>query len=550
MSLIQQKLAAETARQPRSITDVLIDALTPLMILIMVMSVVQFLLDVRWVYTAVHANNLRAVAFFFVLGIVALNRMVAREGSDESFLYFAVFAGTIAIYTMATTTMYDVGSIVTVEEYGPWVDVAINMAVVVFVWWTTNRLTHEDPAAGEIGILTGTAQKFRQAMSQGDENKEKNVKEPLFRRKKKEEEKLSFLIQNEIEAYDPTTDYADMSEAATETKQTADTPTERAPRRHPGISIFYFSVPVLVVFAVGLRVTQHGGDYMIRMGQFYMGLYCVSALSLLMLSSLGGLREYFRSRRIHIPAMIGPFWIGLGSLMIVMVLAGALAVPLPDMPPLAYVPERELDPWNRDDMWQPLQVLPDAAERLEQSRFIEYTRYVAIGAFALLMLYGLIRAIGDLAVRIAKQRHRFPPWIIRLFAFIDRVLMRLTTLPTLPSLPRRRRISRDVALSADLRSPLGDDTIRQDSQAVLEKSYEALCALAMDLGVPRADSSTPYEFLDSFPRELKGLKKPARDLTEMYVQSAYANRKFTERDLDRIRKFWIQYDRVRRSVLK
>ncbi len=57
------------------------------MILIMVASVVFFLLDVRFVYTEVHDLNLRVVAFCFILGVVALNRLIARDGKDESIMY-------------------------------------------------------------------------------------------------------------------------------------------------------------------------------------------------------------------------------------------------------------------------------------------------------------------------------------------------------------------------------------------------------------------------------------------------------------------------------
>ncbi|MFO7976157.1 MAG: hypothetical protein R6V12_16155, partial [Candidatus Hydrogenedentota bacterium] len=61
-------------RQKHTATDWLIDILIPLMIFLMVLSFVMFLLDIRYVYTAVSDMNIRAFALFLVLGVVALNR--------------------------------------------------------------------------------------------------------------------------------------------------------------------------------------------------------------------------------------------------------------------------------------------------------------------------------------------------------------------------------------------------------------------------------------------------------------------------------------------
>jgi hypothetical protein len=551
MSLVQQKLDADIRRiQRRSATDYLIDGLTPVMIFVMVTAVIMFLLDVRWVYTAVHDMNIRFVAFFFIVGVVALNRLIARDGSEESFLYFLFLAGAIALYTVATTEMYDVGSINADEESSPLGALAVNMSVVIFIWWLTNRLTHEccvdeDPTAGEVGILTGTVRKFRGAMAEGDAKKGEK-REPFFKWKEKP---TSSIPMNEIMAVDPTDWNPDANAAAPEPAYEA--PVKRMPKRHPGISIFYFSVPVLLAFAVGLRVTQHGGDAMMRMGHFYMGCYCVSALSLLMLSSLGGLREYFRSRGVRIPGGLGPFWIGLGSVMIAMVLVGALALPLPKPPPLAIIGQRTLDPWNRGDTFQPMPVVSTFAEQLEQSRFIEYISYGVLACFGLLLAYGAARGLGAIAMRVASQRHHYPQFIVRFFDWIDRLIQRIFTLPTLPRLARRRqRVSRDIALSAPFKNPMGLEEHRPSPNECIEISYAALCALATDMGVPRAAGQTPYEFIEAFPRELKSLRKEAAELTSMYVSAAYSEASFTEKNLDRLRKFWQKYENVRRSVIK
>lgn len=546
MKSLRTRLAAEAYYQPRSITDVLIDVLTPVLIFLMTLSVVMFLMDVRWVYSAMHDRNLRFVAICFLLGIVALNRLIAQDGSDESYIYGIGLAGAIGIYTVATTSAYDVGSFAGPPSELPWRDLVVNMTIVVFMWWLVNRLTHEccvdeDPTAGEIGILTGTARKLRTAMAEGDKNKAEGKTESLFALRKKPS---SDLIRNEIAPYDPN-DWRPRDVKPAEVHDTS----RRPAKRHPGISILYFSVPVMMVFAFGLRVTAHGGDWLVTVGHFYMGLYMVCALSLLMLTSLGGLREYFRARRVPIPGAIGPFWLGTGFAMILMVLMGALSIPRPALPPLAAVAERRFDPWNKSDTFEPMAVVQTAAERVAQGRFIDVLSKSVLAMFIALAVYAALRAIGSLAVRVARERHRFPRWVVRLLGFVDRVLVRLTNLPTLPDFGGRRRIPLEYAACGAFRNPLAESAHPDDAR-VLAVSFDALCALADDVGAPRKPDTTPYEFMAVFPKELRGLKPAAAELVDMYVASAYNDVRFTERDMDRVRRFWMKYEAVRRRYTK
>ena len=71
-----------------------------------------------------------------------------------------------------------------------------------------------------------------------------------------------------------------------------------------------------------------------------------------------------------------------------------------------------------------------------------------------------------------------------------------------------------------------------------------------DVGVPGEAGQTPYEFLKGFPRELRGLRGEARALTEMYVRSAYSEEPLDEKALDRLRKFWIGYEKVRSRYIR
>jgi len=529
----------------RSWNDLLIDVLSPLMVFVMIYSVLYFLLDVRYVLTAVHDANLRGVMLAFLVGVVALNRLVAREGAAGSCLYIAALGGATAFYTISAQ-VYDVGAFT-----GPWLDLTpgmatvLNLIVVAFLWWLVNRLTYEccldeDDSAGDVGILTGTARRWQQRLKQ-----DKSA-DPLFTglfRKQDDEMFPTFVM----EAYDPTEGPKKKKVVA----QRAATAADRLGGRHPGMSIFYFSIPVLLAFALGLRLVQHGGERWIAAGQFYMGVYVFAALTLLMLTSLAQLRAYFRKRKVALPPGIGWFWLGLGFLMIGMVMAGASRLPGPPLPPIAHVEQHIPDPWARSSNFTLLVDARASEEILRQSRFMEQLGNVVLGIFALFVLYVALRGAGILAAALARRRHHYPRFVGRTFDLTEKALNAVTRLPRLPKRTRRRRIQRNIATSRNFSNSLSDaQTAQRPINDHVEHAYQALCALAYDLGVPRRPDQTPYEFIEAFPKELKGMREEALELTRLYVIAAYSPIPMDDKVQDRLRKFWTTYNRIRNRMVR
>ncbi|MCC6145326.1 MAG: DUF4129 domain-containing protein [Candidatus Hydrogenedentes bacterium] len=538
------------SRPKRKITDWLIEVTTPTLIVLMVYAVVFYLLDVRYVYTAVHDRNLRFVALMYIIGIVALNRLIARDGSEEGLLYFLGLAGSIGLYTISTTTMYGVESVArNFMNDNVWLAAGFNMTVVAFVWWLVNRLTHEccvdeNPTAGEVGILTGTIRNWTKR-SQRDESASRHA--PVFRRQKN----APVVPEYVIEAYDPTEGYKPKAKPAPKHQVSL---ADRLSKRHPGMSIFYFSIPVMLAFAFGLRVIQHGGPGWVRNGAIYMGLYCTAALSLLMLTSLGGLREYFRARKVQMPDRIGFFWIGLGFVMVAMVLLGALQLPMPSLPPIAYVDEHKVDEWDRNAATFELQRTRSFSDEAiaTTERFVDRLGKAVLVIFGVFIAYTALRALGLWAAYVGRQRDRYPAFIAKAFNRLDRVLERLLRLPTLPSIRSDIRVSPKVATSTGFRNSLGD-TRRSELMTPADHvmyAYDALCALALDLGVPREPGETPNEYIKRFPRNLRALREVTTELTSLYQIAAYSPHELDERTLDRVRRFWLTYERVRRRFVR
>lgn len=546
--------------QHRSLTDWIIDVLTPILIFVMIDAVVSFLLDVRYVYTAVHDSNLRMVAFFFTLGIVALNRLIARDGSQESYHYFIVLAGVIALYTMFTTSVFGVGSVArNFLNDAPFFAIAFNMVIVVFFWWLVNRLTHEccvdeNKYAGDVGMLRGTAIRVQRAIQRAPEpvpvpQPARHVATKPWDRETATQEATG--ARYHMNPFDPTTDHQKEDEPE---KKVAPPPLKRLPKRHPGISILYFSVPVLFIFSVGLPVIRHGGERWVRAGMVYMGIYCVCALMLLMLTSLAGIREFFRRRNVRIPGGLGPFWLSLGTVMIAMVLTAALQLPLPPLPEYAAVDEHKIDVYAVDQVTlkivDPASLSDETVQRT--NTMVDYIGRGVLAILGLFLAYAALRAVGAYAAQLAQQRDKLPRFVIRFFDWLDRFLQRTLRLPHLPNLRGRVRIQRSIATSARYQNLMGNKMFAANMTVPdhVAHAYEALCALAYDLGVPRKPGQTPYEFLQSFPEALSSIQEEAHELTMLFVQAAYSPDPMDIKVTDRLRKFWIMYNRVRNRCLR
>ena len=541
---------------PRTMTDWLVDFLTPFLIFTMCYTVLFFLLDVRFIYTEVNDRSLRWVSFFFLVGIVASNRILARDSTPEGYLLPVIFAGTMGFYTLSISAVYENSSSVARNfmNDSPWVATAFNTVLVVLVWWVVNRLTHEccvdeNKTAGDVGILTGTARKFQRRMRpQPADPVAALLYETESHAAFAKAQGKEFMPMNVMEAFDPAEGFK--PKAKPKPKFNLDF-SQRLSDKHPGVSILYFSIPVMVFFTIGIRVVQQGGEGWVASGHFYAGIYTLAAMLLLLLTSLAGIREYFRARQIAMPAPMGYFWIGLGVIMTAMVMLAAVQLPKPPLPPMAIVDEHQTDYWTRGSSFKLASTAARPMELLEQSRAVDYIGKGVLGLFGLFGVYALLNLALAGAAWMARHRHRFPAFVGRFFDRLERILSALTRLPSLPQLSRLPRIQRSIATCSVYESTLGRaDRAAFTPEDHVAHAYEALCALAYDLGVPRGTGETPFEFIDAFPKPLRKLKDEARELTRLYVQSSYSGIPLGPETEQSVRRFWIVYNQTRRRVLR
>jgi hypothetical protein len=133
------------------------------------------------------------------------------------------------------------------------------------------------------------------------------------------------------------------------------------------------------------------------------------------------------------------------------------------------------------------------------------------------------------------------------------VLERIISLPEARTILRSARPSAANAASTQFRNPMageGPEGRTEDVQRYVAHSFDALCALGADLGRPRRKDETPYEFLRHLPREMTPLKKEAAEVVELYVRSAYSPIQPDAAILDRLRKFWFEFERMRGRYIR
>lgn len=534
-------------RQPtaRSFLDRLIAFLIPLHILLMVYAVVFFLLDVRFVYTEVHDANLRFVALVFILGVVGLSRLMAGYAPHEYAPYAFGLAFAIGLYTFVTTGAYGVGAFTrNFMNSNPFLATAFNMSIVGLLWWAVHRLMYECCLAP---VRATTAKGLWTALQAVLTERITEAK-PVRKRTVEHTEDVWY----ELTPVDPTE--RPVVEASPGLHGKASHPGRIRSLReaYPGVSVMLFAVPALVVFALGLRIVQHGGKTFVLAAHFYTAVYVFATLSLLMLTHLHTMREYYRERHMPMPDRVGYLQLFLGYALVVIVMVSALQMPLPSLPPLAYVDTHQTDFWTRTSSFTLQHVTAAPVEVLAQAhwlRTLECGVQWALAAFSVyLLLYGLYRALSWLI-----QRYPTLPRPLRaLCSFVARVITGVLGWSRKGirsgTVPRRRRISASVARSASFRNSLGDPdrAAKLSLREHIEYAYAALCALAEDIGMPKAPSETAQEFLQRLPHEAFGsLREEIETLTRLYYVAAYSPLPMDPRTMDALRRFWMQYERVR-----
>jgi Domain of unknown function (DUF4129) len=282
------------ARLQKTLTDYLVLAISPALIMVLIGSLVFFLLEVF--YRGDYHARLQFIFGLFVMATVLIGRISIEEGREYAAL-FALPLGCVALLAVFRFVDYS----------GPWAGLRapLNIGLLALIWWCADRLTWDctviderEDASGE-GLLQ-TAGLDRPAPPTDDHGSPQT---------------------HDLEA---------TSFRETEPTSWWDKFVEHRRRPHaPGVWVIYFSLAALPLFGIGQRFIPAQNLDSRRYAFWLLSIYVASGLALLMTTSLLGLRRYLRQRRLEMPVEMAGVWLGLGSLLIVGLLVACNLLPRP-----------------------------------------------------------------------------------------------------------------------------------------------------------------------------------------------------------------------------
>jgi hypothetical protein len=309
-------------RESPSVSDYVVTAIGPALIMLMVGSLVFFLVEV--LYAGKYSERLLYTMFFFVSATVLVARISIQYDAGRA----AVYGLALAIATYLALLAY-------VEYPNSWLKSwgwLVNLGLMALVWWSAHKLTwdcthiDEKRESSGRGLLSAAGlDADEQANPDGaagganaPANPDRKVggekggaKEPKKKKKKARKGQYDSRLWDWIEKY--------KSHRAA----------QRKAGHTPGVWVLYFALAALPLFALGQSLIDPDDDKRRRATFIQMGVYIASALGLLVTTSLLGVRRYLRQRKAKIPLTMTASWLGLGGLLIVVFLALGAFLPRP-----------------------------------------------------------------------------------------------------------------------------------------------------------------------------------------------------------------------------
>jgi hypothetical protein len=288
---------ASKKKPQQSLADYVTIALSPVLIMALVGSLVFFLLEV--LYVGQYSGRMQWTLFFFVFGIVLIARISIEQGGGKAMLYglgmsFAVWLALQAFIE------YPAGSPLRALSW------AINFMLIAVAWWCAHRLTWDCTYIDDSVDASG-----------------KGVLEAAGLEEPSEEEKPE--PASTIEDREANGDKSGRGLFAWWDRYCRYRQEQLRKPHTPGVWVVYFSLAALPLFGLGQALIPAGDIVRRRYVFWLMVCYVASGLALLVTTSFLGLRRYLRQRKLKMPAAMTGIWMGLaGALIVLMMVAGAL----------------------------------------------------------------------------------------------------------------------------------------------------------------------------------------------------------------------------------
>lgn len=283
--------------EPPTAGDVVVTALSPILIMGLVGSLVFFLAEVF--YAGRYEGRLLYTLFFFVAGAVLVGRVAVVVDRARAWIYGAALA-LVTLVALRTWVEYPEDS-----PMAPFKDL-INMVLVGVVWWSSNRLVRDCTFIDEKRRGSGKGLLAAAGWEQRPGVRPDVVED----------------IQEDERRYEP--GWRGWFGRFDQWQKS------RSKKPHtPGLTVVYFSLAALPIFGLGQSLIPVDEParraFTFRLAAAYVG----SGLGLLLTTSFLGLRRYLRQRKMKMPISMTATWMGLGAVLIAVFLAIGAFLPRP-----------------------------------------------------------------------------------------------------------------------------------------------------------------------------------------------------------------------------
>lgn len=309
-------------RLHKTLADYLVIAVSPVLIMLLVGSLVFFLLEVF--YRGHWTGRLEYIMGLFVMATVLIGRISIEEGMERA-VGFAIPLALVSFVAINQFVQFQ-GALAGLSGF-------VNAGLLGLVWWSSHRLTWDCTVIDEREDDSGEGLLQTVGLDTGGRPPRPKIDDgakqlALARRRADNGEDLGSIGDNGAGA-----------EEEPEGVTSRDAPpqswwqrwVERSRRPHaPGVWVVYFSLAALPLFGIGQMLIP-SADAGAKQAAFkLLCVYVASGLGLLLTTSFLGLRRYLRQRRLEMPVEMAATWIAMGSLLIVGIMAFAAILPRPN----------------------------------------------------------------------------------------------------------------------------------------------------------------------------------------------------------------------------
>ncbi|MSR55266.1 MAG: hypothetical protein EXS09_18565 [Gemmataceae bacterium] len=278
---------------PPTLADAVVTALSPVLIMGLVGSLVFFLAEVF--YAGRYEDRLLYTLCFFVAGSVLVGRIAVAVDRKRAWAYGGVLALVTFIALQAWIEFPDD------HPMGPYRDL-INVVLILVVWWASNRLVRDCTYIDDKRTGSGKG-----LLAAAGWEKRPGVRPDVVEDIQEDERKYAAGSAGWYQRFD-------------QWKKSRD----KKPHT-PGLTVVYFSIAALPIFGLGQALIPSEEDARRAFSFRLAAIYVMSGLALLMTTSFLGLRRYLRQRKLQMPATMTATWMGLGAVLILaFVLVGAM----------------------------------------------------------------------------------------------------------------------------------------------------------------------------------------------------------------------------------